>query len=175
MSGAYKVTIDQVRRLSRLEVDFDEIVREIMMSQGRKLCFHEDCPLETKMDERRLDLPDSETVALAKRFHSWYEVLAPKYDYKTRSESAVPWDELPKNNRTLMVAVCRQILDETEISISDSKNYADALEEIILWALGEQGEFPRKTDKKKPYWWRTELRKRFNAAKEDFNKEALKE
>ena len=51
---------------------------------------------------------------LAKRFHTWYESLASKYGYKTRKKSAVPWSEVPKNNRDLMTAVCRQILDELQ-------------------------------------------------------------
>jgi hypothetical protein len=29
---------------------------------------------------------------LAKKFHETYELLAPDYNYKTRKDSAVPWD-----------------------------------------------------------------------------------
>jgi hypothetical protein len=45
-------------------------------------------------------------------FHEKYERLAPEFGYKTREESAVPWDEVPEQNRSLMVAVCTEILDE---------------------------------------------------------------
>lgn len=47
---------------------------------------------------------------LAKRFHYTYEALAPQFNYETRKESAKPWEEVPENNRKLMVAVCEGIL-----------------------------------------------------------------
>ena len=49
---------------------------------------------------------------LAQMFHEKYERLAAEFGYKTREESAVPWDEVPESNRSLMVAVCTEILDE---------------------------------------------------------------
>lgn len=51
---------------------------------------------------------------LAQSFHETYERLAPEYGYKTREASAVPWDRVPLNNRNLMVAVCREILQGWE-------------------------------------------------------------
>lgn len=48
--------------------------------------------------------------ALAQRFHEIYERLAPRFGYATRLESALPWDEVPENNRRLMVAVCAEVL-----------------------------------------------------------------
>jgi hypothetical protein len=47
---------------------------------------------------------------LAKYFHSEYERMAPHFGYKTRPASAVPWDEVPEENRRLMMAVCAGIL-----------------------------------------------------------------
>lgn len=47
---------------------------------------------------------------LARHFHETYERLAPNYQYKTRRETAVPWDELPESNRQLMIAVSAEIL-----------------------------------------------------------------
>jgi len=49
---------------------------------------------------------------LARRFHDLYEELAPTFGYETRSESAVPWEKVPENNRQLMVAVCSALLSE---------------------------------------------------------------
>ena len=48
---------------------------------------------------------------LAQRFHETYERLAPDFGYKTREASAKPWAEVPENNRNLMVAVCKEILE----------------------------------------------------------------
>jgi hypothetical protein len=57
----------------------------------------------------------NEAERLARRFHETYEALAPAHGYKTREESAVPWDEVPATNKRLMVAVCEQLLSELEI------------------------------------------------------------
>jgi hypothetical protein len=45
---------------------------------------------------------DAET--LARWFHEEYERLAPSFGYRTREESAVPWEEVPLKNRKLMEA-----------------------------------------------------------------------
>lgn len=47
---------------------------------------------------------------LAQLFHETYERLAPSYGYRTREESAKPWDEVPEQNRALMVATCAEVL-----------------------------------------------------------------
>ena len=50
-------------------------------------------------------------VAIAQEFHRAYEELAPGYGYKTRDESAVPWQEVPPANRQLMEATVEQLLE----------------------------------------------------------------
>lgn len=47
---------------------------------------------------------------LARLFHDTYERLAPDYQYETRKASAVPWDDVPEPNRSLMVAVAGEVL-----------------------------------------------------------------
>ena len=37
MAG-YKISIDQVRRMSHLNIEFEETIRAVMMSQGRRFC-----------------------------------------------------------------------------------------------------------------------------------------
>ena len=49
---------------------------------------------------------------LARSFHELYEALAPEFGYKTRRESAVHWDDIPANNKTLMIAVASRIADK---------------------------------------------------------------
>lgn len=67
--------------------------------------------------------PAAEKVARA--FHEAYERLAPRFGYTTRMESSVPWEQVPIENRQLMVAVCAELLDEkviqTAIPLSDGK------------------------------------------------------
>jgi hypothetical protein len=42
---------------------------------------------------------------LARFIHKQYEALAPAFGYKTRNASKFPFDEIPENNRKLMIAV----------------------------------------------------------------------
>lgn len=46
---------------------------------------------------------------VARAFHEAYERLAPGFGYKTRDASAVPWEDVPENNRALMVATVQQV------------------------------------------------------------------
>lgn len=52
----------------------------------------------------------TDTDNWAKDFHDTYERIAPQFGYKTRKESAVPWNEVPQPNRNLMIAVCAEVL-----------------------------------------------------------------
>jgi len=49
---------------------------------------------------------------LARRFHEIYETLAPSFEWTTQERSRVPWNELPPENRKLMIAVCRIVIPE---------------------------------------------------------------
>ena len=51
----------------------------------------------------------SEDEKLARLFHDTYERLAPAFSYKTRKASAVPWAEVPPNNKGLMIAVAHAV------------------------------------------------------------------
>lgn len=54
----------------------------------------------------------SPAEALAKRFHETYERLAPRFGYETREASAKPWSDVPEQNRSLMIAVCQELIDD---------------------------------------------------------------
>jgi hypothetical protein len=49
---------------------------------------------------------------MAKRFHDAYEHFAPLFGYETRAETKGEWEQLPENNKDLMVAVIRNVLIE---------------------------------------------------------------
>lgn len=56
-------------------------------------------------------MPDLSKVEwIAHRFHAVYEELAPDHGYETRKDSAVPWEEVPDQNKNLMRAVVRRLL-----------------------------------------------------------------
>lgn len=46
---------------------------------------------------------------IAKEFHETYEKLAPEHGYKTRRKSAVPWEQVPEQNKKLMLAVVQNL------------------------------------------------------------------
>lgn len=47
---------------------------------------------------------------LARLFHEEYERLAPDFGYSTREASAVPWEDVPDDNKSLMLAVAANVL-----------------------------------------------------------------
>jgi hypothetical protein len=55
-------------------------------------------------------LPTLKAESLAQKFHETYERLAPQFSYQTRKASAVPWENVPENNKKLMIAVAKEIL-----------------------------------------------------------------
>ena len=58
----------------------------------------------------------SDATAIAKEFHYHYERLAPRFGYATRPESAVAWEDVPLDNRGLMVATVETLLDRRIIA-----------------------------------------------------------
>ena len=72
---------------------------------GSMLCgFSDPCPIHTKS-------PDNRFVAanLARKFHHYYEREAPRFNYESKY-LGVSFDDLPQENRELMIAVCSLVL-----------------------------------------------------------------
>lgn len=53
---------------------------------------------------------------IAQGFHAAYEALAPAHGYETREASAVAWEDVPDDNRSLMVATVQRLLDTGAIA-----------------------------------------------------------
>ena len=82
---------------------------------------------------------------IAQAFHETYERLAPDFGYKTREASAKPWAEVPEQNRSLMIAVVRALLDA---DIFTTRATADAMssdEDRIRDAMAEAQDHPGRT------------------------------
>ena len=47
---------------------------------------------------------------LARAFHETYERLAPEFNYETREDSRMAWEDVPEDNRRLMVAVAAELI-----------------------------------------------------------------
>jgi hypothetical protein len=56
---------------------------------------------------------------VAQQFHEAYERLAPEFGYRTRTASAVPWTDVPEENKRLMVAVAAELIDRAVIVVAD--------------------------------------------------------
>lgn len=50
-------------------------------------------------------------IEVAKLFHDTYETLAPTFGYETRPETKVSWDELPEDNKQLMINTVEIVLN----------------------------------------------------------------
>ena len=75
---------------------------------------------------------------LARQFHETYERLAPSFGYETRKASAVPWKDVPEQNKTLMVAVADEVL-----ATLDAARATPALDvERLAMAIDRAWEFP---------------------------------
>jgi hypothetical protein len=53
---------------------------------------------------------------IASAFHATYERLAPEHGYETRTETAVAWEDVPENNRSLMIATVQHLIDDGVIT-----------------------------------------------------------
>jgi len=71
----------------------------------------------------------SEDEKLARLFHDTYERLAPAFSYKTRKASAVPWADVPPNNKGLMIAVAHAVNDS--IRTEKLKLLAEVRERVV--------------------------------------------
>lgn len=48
---------------------------------------------------------------IAESFHEAYERLAPDFGWVTRESTATRWDQIPEENRSLMIAVVEELLE----------------------------------------------------------------
>lgn len=89
---------------------------------------------------------------LAKMFHARYEELAPMFGYATRKESAVPWEQVPENNRRLMTAVCESMLATLAAAPALSPGAPPAIDEIglgdVAWGIAKQAVVEKWSDLK---------------------------
>jgi hypothetical protein len=80
---------------------------------------------------------------VARLFHETYERLAPQFSYETRKASAVPWEQVPENNRNLMIAVAAEVRAAISTCVSSTdegvvERVARAIEPDAFDALGGQ-------------------------------------
>ena len=54
---------------------------------------------------------------IARSFHDRYETLADKHGWKPQESTRVAWEDLPEQNRTLMIEVVRTLLSDGVIAV----------------------------------------------------------
>jgi len=79
---------------------------------------------------------------IAQAFHAAYERLAPDFGYETREASAKPWAEVPEQNKALMVAVVRALLDADVITAWTAADARASDEDRIREAMAEAQDHP---------------------------------
>ncbi|MCU1495593.1 MAG: hypothetical protein JWO62_3357 [Acidimicrobiaceae bacterium] len=67
-------------------------------------------PSPAATGERVEPISEEEVDGLARRFHSVYESWAPSFGWDTQEASQVAWDDLPSNQRHLMLTVVREVV-----------------------------------------------------------------
>ena len=65
---------------------------------------------------------------LAQLFHDHYERLAPEFGYTSRRTSAVPWQDVPEPNRSLMIATAKAVLRELGLAGKLQPGWTDQTE-----------------------------------------------
>lgn len=74
-------------------------------------------PKRAVLSRQAIDAPEQGSPqvdmaeALARYFHETYESLAPEHGWETQPRSRKQWDEVPVENRSLMVAVAKEVLE----------------------------------------------------------------
>jgi hypothetical protein len=53
---------------------------------------------------------DESSESIAREFHITYERYAPQHGWDTQKRSRVMWDDLPDENKSLMIAVVKKLL-----------------------------------------------------------------
>ncbi len=85
-----------------------------------------DTPVPATLRRPDMRMPNAESVA--KLFHETYERLAPHYNYETRERTRVPWEQVPEQNKLLMIATAAEVLAKI-LPPEDEKSAGPAAEE----------------------------------------------
>lgn len=88
--------------------------------------------------------------SIAEAFHTAYEQLAPELGYKTRESSAVPWKDVPADNKKLMEETVRKLILDGVICIGQvrgaTNELAKALKQLVNAGL------PPDLGRERPFW-----------------------
>ena len=82
---------------------------------------------------------DVQVETLPRRLHEAYERLAPTFGYKTRPETAVPWAEVPEDNKLLMEAAVAAAILAAPDDASEPPSPAIAPRHDTIFDASEEG------------------------------------
>lgn len=105
-------------RAKRAEAERDHLAVELaQVTQCRDEYGNEIDVVNTRWERAEVErdkLAAKLDAVTAQRFHEAYERLAPEFGYRTREASAVPWADVPEQNKRLMEATVAAILADTD-------------------------------------------------------------
>lgn len=61
-------------------------------------------------------MDETRAIFIARNFHESYEKLVPDLRSKTRKESTVPWEDVPLDNKNLMIRTVEDLLNKGVIN-----------------------------------------------------------
>lgn len=69
-------------------------------------------------------MANEDAERIAKRIHATYETLAPRFGWETQARSRERWENVPEENRALMIAVVDELL-QAQVIFAGPSLYAD--------------------------------------------------
>lgn len=105
--------LEAKERLDRLELAVGTMAQWLVQAQTG-FGAHDAEGIERILRGEKVEKPKAKMSLeeIAKAFHEAYERLAPEHNYETRKASAVLWEEVPEQNRFLMIAVVHELIDK---------------------------------------------------------------
>jgi hypothetical protein len=72
---------------------------------------------EMMEEAQRMNEYETQIEAIARAFHERYEEQADEHGWKPQEATRVAWEDLPEENRSLMIAVVRDLLRDGVIAV----------------------------------------------------------
>ena len=107
-----KLEVEQ--RLDRIELAIGTMAQWLVQAQTG-FGAHDAAGIEKILRGEQKQKTQITAEELAQLFHEEYERRAPEFGYETRKLSAVPWEDVPEQNKQLMVAVAEFIIKKLEL------------------------------------------------------------
>jgi hypothetical protein len=99
------------------DVDLSEIKNApiVDLTEGREMSNLPDEEMTARNDTT--NVYEAQVESIARAFHDSYEKQADEHGWKPQDKTRVAWEDLPEQNRSLMIAVVRELLRDGVIAV----------------------------------------------------------